>query len=111
MGLGSEEKRPAGPTLKSLILQNNKPTPITPCGPGRLFHVGLEEKRGIRGINPHSGGRRGRRRESPPQNPQNTHLFKISSPDLTHSIASELLSRETLTEDQTKLGTRGILTL
>lgn len=100
MGIGSEEKRPAVPTQKSLILQNNKPTPITPCGPGRLFHVGLEEKRGIRGINPHSGGRRRRRRESPPKIPK-THilmrLFKISSPDLSRSINSELSIRKTPT--------------
>lgn len=84
------KKRPAVPTQKSLILQNNKPTPITPCGPGRLFHVGLEEKRGIRGINPHSGGRRMSRESPPPQIMAKTHilmrLFKISSPDFTHSL-------------------------
>lgn len=58
--------------LKSLLsLKTTSPHQLGRVAPGRLFHVGLEEKRGIRGINPHSGGRR--RRESAPQSPQNSH--------------------------------------
>lgn len=97
--------------LKSLLShKTTSPHQLRRVALGRLFHVGLEEKRGIRGINPHSGGRRGR--ESAPQTPR-THvlmrLFKISSPGLSHGLRIPIIDQKKKQEKekQEKIGRKG----